>query len=165
MSKPVQALTPEDFAEFAVWRYDLDAETVEGHDETWVRPVEQYPVTDLSNRIIGALVLLHNGARMPACLGNVALRNAESTREFLTLSLWSHNEWVDLARYFDVDYSGRGPVSLSRRLGLPVTEVFPITYDISEHAEGLESVLKGIIDSEPKNRLSEDERMALIFRP
>ncbi len=164
MSKPVQSLTPEDFAKFVVWEYELDAEAAEGHDETWVRPIEHYPVTDLSNRVIGASVSLHNGTRMPACLGNVALRNAKSTREFLTLSLWFQTEWVDLARYFDVDYAERGPLALSRRLGLPITEVFPITYDVAEYARGLTSVLKSIIDAEPKNRLSEDERMALIFR-
>jgi len=163
MSKPVHCLTPEDLAKFAVWEYDLTAETAEGHDESWVRPVEHYPVTDLSNRVIGASVSLHQGTRMLGCLGNVALHGAKSTREFLTLSLWFQNEWVDLARYFDVDHAERGSLALSRRLGLPVTEVFPITYDISEHAEGLRSVLNGIIEAEPKNRLSEDERMALVL--
>ncbi len=164
VSKPVQSVTPEDFAMFPVWEYDLDAEATEGRDETWVRPVEQYPVTDLDNRVIRASVFLHNGAQMVACLGNVALDNAESTREFLTLSLWFRGEWVDLARYFDVDHAQRGPEALSRRLGLPVTEVFPISYDISEHAKGLDSVLQGIVESQPKRRLTEDERLALLFQ-
>jgi hypothetical protein len=97
MSKPVNSLTPEDFAMFPVWEYDLDAEGTEGQDETWVRPVEEYPVIDLDNRVIGTTISLHNGAPMLACLSNVALNNAQATAEFLTLSLWFQGEWLGLA--------------------------------------------------------------------
>lgn len=37
--KPVDLLTPEDFAVFPVWEYAIDEEGVEGSDETWVRPL------------------------------------------------------------------------------------------------------------------------------
>jgi hypothetical protein len=163
MAKRVQDLTPEDLNMFPVWEYDLDEEASEGRDETWVRRVESYPVTDLANKVIGVLVTLHNGTRMVACMGNVALNSEVSTGEFLTLSLWYSGEWIDLARYFDVDYAERGPQALSRSLGLPVEQVFPITYNISEHAQGLDAVLRGSIGSVPEHRLSEDERMRLIL--
>lgn len=38
--KPVDQLTFDDFAAFPVWAYADDEEGVEGHDETWVRPVD-----------------------------------------------------------------------------------------------------------------------------
>src|SRR5271157_1145792 len=105
MPMPVEQLTPEDLKAFPVWEYDLDGETIEGQDETWVRPVERYPVTDLANRVIGVPVTLRDGTQIVACLGNVALGSEAATREFLTLSLWHQGQWIDLARYFDVDYA------------------------------------------------------------
>ncbi len=164
MAKPVDQLTPDDLTIFPVWEYDLDGESIDGHDETWVRPVERYPVTDLANRIIGVSVTLHNGSQMAACLGNVVLGSEAATREFLTLSLWHQGQWIDLARYFDVDYARRGPQALSQQLGLPVAEVFPILYDISEFTQGLETVLHGSVEAESKHRLSETERMSLILQ-
>ena len=163
MLKSVESLTPEDFARFPVWEYDLDAEGTDGQDETWVRPVEDYPVTDLDNRVIGITVSLQNSSQKLACLSNIAVDNLRSTREFLTLSLWFEGKWVHLARYFDVDHAQSGPVAFASRLGLPVTRVFPITYDISEYTQGLESVLRGMIESEPAQRLTEDERMSLLL--
>jgi hypothetical protein len=163
ISKPVHTLTPDDFVKFPVWEYDLDAETSEGRDETWVRPVRRYPVTYLDNRVIGTSVLLNNGTRMTACLSNIALRKPESTREFLTLSLWCQEHWLDLARYFDVDYANEGPAAVALSLGLTVDDVFPIRYDIAQHAKGAESVIRGVVESQPKRRLTEDERMELIF--
>jgi len=163
MPKPVESLTPKDLEEFPVWEYDLDNEADDGRDETWVRPVTKYPVKDLGNRIISATVTLRNGIRMLGCFSNIALGSLDSTREFLTVSLWHQGQWIDLARYFDADYERRGPQALSQQLGLTVDEVFPIFYDISEHAFGLETVLRGSIEAEPKRRLSEEERMTLVL--
>ncbi len=164
MLKPVDHLTPEDFQAFPVWEYDLDSEGIEGRDETWVRPVELYPVTDLSNRVIGVSVTLHNDTSMTACLGNVTLGSEVATREFLTLSLWHQGQWIDLARYFDVDYARSGPEVMSRQLGLPVVEVFPMRYDISKYASGLDTAIQGTVEAEPRHRLSDKERLDLIFR-
>jgi hypothetical protein len=163
MPKSVISLTPKDFSEFPVWEYDLDAEGTDGQDETWVRPVKRYPVRDLDNRVIGTIVSLHNGSTLMACLGNIALDYVQSTREFLILSLWFGEEWLHLARYFDVDYAQNGPVGLASRLGLPVAEIFPISYDISHHAKGPHAVVRGIIKSEPARRLTEHERMSLLI--
>jgi hypothetical protein len=163
MPKPVHQLTPQDFIAFPVWEYDVDAEAEDGRDETWVRPVQSYPVSDLANRVIGTLVTLNNGCRMAASLGNIDSSSEAATREFLTLSLWFREDWIDLARYFDVDYDTRGPQAFSKQLDLKIDEVFPILYDISQHAQGLQAVLRGSIDAQPKFRLSDDERMALIL--
>ena len=163
MAKPVDQLTPEDLEAYPVWEYDLGAEDAPGRDETWVRPVAERPVADLSNRVIGATVMLNSGVRLAACLSNIALGNEKATREFLFMSVWHEGAWIDLARYFDVDYAQRGPAAFCRALGLPVDDVFPIRYDISAHAHGFESVVRGMIEAEPKQRLSEEERMARIF--
>jgi hypothetical protein len=164
MPKPVDQLTAADLTAFPVWEYDLNDEATDGRDETWVRPVELYPVADLANRIIGTSVTLHNGVRMVARLGNVALGSETATREFLTLNLWHRDQWTGLARYFDVDHARRGPRALSQQLGLTVDGVFPILYDISAHAQGLEAVLRGSVEAEPKRRLSENERISLAPR-
>lgn len=79
------------------------------------------------------------------------------------ISLKKGDEWFHLARYFDSEYGRYGPEQLAGFLGLPVDEVFPISYDISLIAEGNEDVLKGQFHSEPLERLSRDERMSLLF--
>lgn len=163
MAKPVHQLTPEDFRLSPIWEYDLDEEAGDERGETWVRPVERDPETDLANKVIGVPVALNNGTRMFACLVNIVLCSEAATREFLTLSLWHNGDWIDLARYFDVDHVRRGPKALSEQIGIPIHEVFPIRYDISEHVQGAEAVVRGVIHLEPTHRLSEGERMALIF--
>jgi hypothetical protein len=162
--KPVDQLTPRDLETFPVWEYDLATEGAPGRDETWVRPVEHYPVASLSNRVIGGMVTLRNGTRVAACLSNVDLHSEESTREFLLLGLWHQGEWLHLARYFDADYAQNGPLGLSRCLGLPVDDIFPIQYDISLNAVGPQSITHGFIEAEPTKRRSDEERMTLIFK-
>lgn len=161
--KPAHLLTPEDFESYPVWEYDLEHEGDDEQDETWVRPVEAYPVDDLDNCVLGSTVVLANGSRMPASFANISLNNERSTREFLTLSLWYQGEWIDLARYFDEDNEERGPTNLCRQLGLTIHDVFPIIYDISNIASGLESVTRGQIEAEPQHRLTDEERMNIIF--
>ncbi len=162
-SRPVDELTPEDFEAHPVWEYDLHAEASPDRDETYMVPLRRYPVNDLGNRVIGTRITLNCGAQFPATLSNVSLRNARRTREFLFLSLWHNGQWIHLARYFDVDYDQQGPEYLASQLGLSCADVFPISYDISAHAEGADAVLRGTIEAEPGDRLSDEDRMALIF--
>jgi hypothetical protein len=72
-------------------------------------------------------------------------------------------EWFELARYFDSDYARRSPDRLAAFLGLRVTEVFPIAYDISNVARGDPAVVKGVIQAEPEERLSPEELVQLAL--
>jgi len=163
-NKSVNTLTVDDLTRFPVWEYDLDNEGEEGQDESWVKPVKHLPVTDLSNRVIGIPVRFAGGATTYALLGNIDLRHPRKTRQFLTISLLSgDNEWFHLARYHDSDYQRYGPEALARYMNLALEEIFPITYDISDIARGLDAVVRGSIPAEPVERLTDEERMALIF--
>jgi hypothetical protein len=56
-----------------------------------------------------------------------------------------------------------GPAQLAAILGLPVEDIFPVHYDLSKVAVGHPAVVRGRIDAEPTLRLTEAQRMALIF--
>jgi hypothetical protein len=71
--------------------------------------------------------------------------------------------WAILCPNFDADYARNGPVGFAHQLGFTIDEVFPIQYDISKSAVGLASIIRATIAAEPVQRLSEEERMALIF--
>jgi hypothetical protein len=146
-SKPVDGLTPEDLDRFPVWEYDLANEGDPRRDETWVRPVKKIPVTDLGNRVVAATLLLNNGVRLTGCLGNVDLRNEKATRESLILSVWHQDRRIDLVRSIDADDIHGGPAEFARLLGFTLDGVFPIRYDISEFATGLDSVIHGVIEA------------------
>jgi hypothetical protein len=161
-AKPVTDLTADDLACFPVWEYDTGAESLPGRDESWVVPVLDLPVDSLSNRVVGVSLRL-GGHEWVGLLGNIDLDDPKATREFAALSVWRNGSWFHLARYFDIDRERRGPIQLAEHLGLPVGEVFPVWYDLSGVAEGHPDVVRGRIDAEPAARLTEAERMALLF--
>jgi hypothetical protein len=162
-AKPVAALTPNDLARHPVWEYDIGHETLPGRDETWVVPVKALPVTDLTNRLASTALRLRNGQVLPGLLGGVSLQDAFCNQQFLGLSIWHDNGWFHLVRRHDSDFPAMGPAALAARLALPLEQVFPIAYDISGWARGLPEVLRGEVTPEPEPRLSNAERMDLIF--
>jgi hypothetical protein len=160
-AKPVAALTPEDLARHPVWEYDIGNESLPGRDETWMVPVKALPVTDLSNRLASTALRLRNGQVLPGLLDGVDLQDAFRNQQFLGLSIWHENGWFHLVRSYE---SARmSPAALAARLGLTVEQAFPIAYDISGWAKGLPEVVRGEVSPEPEPRLSEEERMDLIF--
>jgi hypothetical protein len=161
-AKPVANLTAEDLARFPVWEYNLDGETLPGRDETWVVPVHDLPVASLSNRVVGVALQL-GGREVVGLLGNIDLDDPAASREFATLSVWRGGVWFHLARYFDIDRERRGPEQLAEFLRLPADHVFPVRYDLSGIVIGHPKVVRGQIDAEPEVRLSDSQRMALIF--
>lgn len=160
--KPLADLTDEDLASFPVWEYDHDREAEPGRDETWITPVAGLPVTTLTNRVV-AVPLRFGDFGTLGLLGNLDLDDPRSSREFLTLSVLRGGKWFDLARYFDADCDNRGPSQLAEFLGLAIDEAFPIEYDLSAVAVGHPEVLKGRIEAQPSERLTDASRLALIF--
>jgi len=155
--KAVDSLAVADLQAFPVWQYTGH----EGVDETFVRPVKRTPVTSLAGKLIGTQVTLANSERVWALIGNVDPTNPQMTEHFLTLSVERNGRWFTLARYHDFDFVEHGPEALAQFLGLPVDEIFPITYDICQVAEGDEAALRGQIRKAPRERLSRSEIIAM----
>jgi hypothetical protein len=152
--KPVEKINVTDISNYPVWEYATNGETI-------VRPVCDSTVNSLQNRIVGTIVKLANGKRLWAILSGISLKDRRSTEHFLTLSIEKDGAWFHLARYFDVDYDKRNPRRLAEFLGLHVSDVFPIEYDLSEVVDADVVLLKGSVPFEPKEKLSEDELMEL----
>lgn len=151
--KTVDALAIEDLEEHPVWQYADN----EASDETDLRPVRRLPVTNLTGKIVGVRVVLANGQQRWALFGNVDTTNARLTEHSLTLSVERDGRWFHAARYHDFDYEQRGPEQLASFLGLRVDDVYPISYDLRQHAEGDPLALCGTVRKEPTERLSRAE--------
>ena len=127
-------------------------------DETYVRPLNQLPVNSLDSRVVSTLLTLANGQKVLGVLGNLDLSDSKLTLHFLDVSIFDSSEKLfHLARYHDVDYAGHGPMALAKFLRLPVEEVFPIHFDISDVAVGKPDCIRGNILREPSNQLSKAE--------
>ncbi len=111
--------------------------------------------------VVGTQVRFANGTLAWALVGNVDTENARLTEHFLTLSIEHDGQWFALARYHDFEYVDRGPEALARFLGLPLHDVFPISYDIRQHAQGASAALAGNVPLRPRERLSRAEIIAL----
>jgi hypothetical protein len=145
-SRSVDALTPMELARQPVWEFVNDDSQP---DETYVCPVREVPVDSLANRVAAAEVSFQNGRRVWALLGNVDVNAPRLTRHFLTLSLYIDHAWFHLARYHDFDIEERGPGALANQLELPLSEVFPIQYDLSQIVIGDANVVRGAVPAEP----------------
>lgn len=154
--KPVEKLTVSDLSNYPVWEYVVGGETA-------VRPVGDLPINSLQSRVVGTKVQLAIGSRLWAIVSGISLRNSRSTRHFLTLSVENHGAWFHLARYHDVDYDRRGPKQLAEFLGLPVSSVFSIEYDLTDIVSADAALVKGAIPLEPQEMLSEDELIQLAL--
>jgi hypothetical protein len=130
-------------------------------DDTTVRPVKRIPVANLTGKVVGVQAVLANGGRVWALLGNVDSSNPRFTQHFLTVSVERDGRWFHLARYHDYDRDQRGPEELARFLGLALSDVFPLSYDIRQCSKGDPSALMGTITAEPAEKLSRAEIIGL----
>jgi hypothetical protein len=153
-TKPVDAIQIADLEAHPVWEFPKAGETV-------VCPVRDLPVKSLTFRFVGTQVRLANGSHVWADIGNVDTADPRQTEQFLTLTVFKDAKRFTLARYFDFDYGNRGPEALASFLGLPLSEVFPISYDITQHVIGDLAALSGTITKDPREKLTNAEIMAL----
>ncbi len=159
-TKPVESLQIPDFVENPVWEYLNDDQL----GETAVRPTEQVPAANSDGRVFGVQVGLANGTKVWASICNVDSDDPRSTEHFLTLSIEGGGRWFHLSRYHDFDYAQSGPDALARFLDLPVSEVFPISYDITRYVNGDPAALSGKILKEPREKLTRAELIAMAVR-
>jgi hypothetical protein len=142
-----------------VWEFDTDQTT---HDETRVLPVTPLPAKSLEGRFAVANVVLAAGAVLPAKLGNVDVNNARRTRLLLALSvLLPSGEWFHLARHFDHNYVEYGPGALAAALRLPLDQVFPIGYDLSNLLFGDAASVVGSVPAVPVERITRGDAIRL----
>lgn len=159
--KPVEDLRECDLVACPVWQYANDDEL----GETVVRPVRRTPVTSLSGRLVATHVKLASGELIWATIENIDLQDVRLNEHYLTIALLWKGKWFTLARYHDPDARSHGPSALARFLGKRIEDVFPIHYDISDHAKGPREVVKGVVNAEPKTRLTRSQIIALAVPP
>jgi hypothetical protein len=162
--KPADQMSPADFGKHLIWEFASDLES-DLADETYMRPVLELPVSSMSGRVVGTNLTLANGQTVFGVLANLDLTDAASTRHFLTVTVFRGNgERFDLARYHDIDYPQNGPDALANFLGLPLSAVFPIVYDVSEVAVGGPDCVRGRILAVPESPLSRSALIQLAVR-
>jgi hypothetical protein len=154
--KGVEELRPEDLASYAVWEFADSTSR-----DVVVRPVRTLPVKELANKIVGVQVRLANGQLLWATLGNLNLADAAPNPHFLTVSVFSRETWFHLARYHDADYQTHGPSGLGAFLGLPIKQIFPISYDVRQFCIGVLDALVGVIEESVEPQLSRGEIIRL----
>jgi hypothetical protein len=158
MTRPVDRLTKEDFAESPVWRFT-------GSDtpgETHVEPVKRLPVRSLAACVVGVPIRLADGTVLTGMIGNFDPANPRLTEHFLTLSVFRPDgSLFHMARYHDYGAADRGSAGLAEFLGLPLVAVFPISYDLSGIVIGSPDLLRGTITAEPRERLTRAQIIAL----
>lgn len=154
------ALTPSDLKRFPVWEFVNDDEV----GELALRPVKRVPVRSLRSRLVGSEFRLANGRRVWGLLGNVSVDDPRLTEHVRTIAVECEGVWFWMSRYHDFEAAKRGPEELARFLGLPVEDVFPITYDISSVSLGAAGALVGSIEREPRERLTRSQVISLVVK-
>lgn len=151
--KTIETINVDDFKRNPVWQYSNN----DNVGETVIKPVKKIPVKNMAGKIIGTQVTLANGESVWAIIGNIDANNQRFTEHFITISIEKNGKWFVLARYHDIDYLSRGPIALSKFLGIDIDNIFPIAYDISKFVEGNILALSGKILKEPREKLSRSE--------
>lgn len=154
-----EEMTPEDFEQSPVWEFALDLEEI---DDRLLRPVTELPVDDLGNRVVGTQVRLANGARMWAAIQCLHLDDPYKTRHLMWLSFFVGGRWIGLVRYHDPGQNMCGPIPVARALGLDVNDVFPVTYDVRHCCTGDPLAVTGVVEADPKDKLTRAQIMDLI---
>ena len=153
------SVSPEELCRVGVWEFVPENDV---HDETQCQPVQCIPVSSLDGRVAAVFVHLADGSEVPALLGSVDLKDPRLCRLFLCASfLVKPGQWFHLARHFDFNYAEAGPTALARVLCRPLDRVFPIDYDLSHLAIGDARCVVGSIPSEPIEKVSHAEAVAL----
>ncbi|EMI24373.1 hypothetical protein [Rhodopirellula europaea] len=159
--KPFADLTPDDIRKHPVWEFCNDVESEFG-EETVIRPIDDLPVSDLGNRVVGTTLQFANGESVVGVLSNVDLNDHTRTEHFVTLTLYRDDgKLFHLARYHDFNVDTHGPNECAAFFGFDIAEVFPITYDIGTVAIGVPTSIRRVINAQPTQRLDDDELMRM----
>jgi hypothetical protein len=160
LAKPANKLTPKDWERYPVWTFDLGNEGKPGRDETWMGPVKKLPATDIMNGGCRAKAKLACGKPVTLVLWAVDLNPEQTLRDLAQYRVKPMTK-AERAEYlkqqtpqFTIFAKGEwwhsesnGPSDLTEALGLSIQDIFPISYDISDFAAGVDQAVKGKIPS------------------
>jgi len=153
-NRTVDTISIEDILAYPVWKFSKQ-------EPFLITPVKKTPCKNLTGRIVGTEVVLADGTRVWALIGNIDPENTQLTEHFITISILSNNKWFHLSRYHDYDYKDNGPEKLSEFLKKSIEDIFPISYDIRTILKAESSAAYGKIQKEPNKKLSREEIIAL----
>jgi Zn-finger nucleic acid-binding protein len=133
---------------FPVWTFDCENEGAPGRDETWLTPVppESLPVAEDFGGVIATDLTLANGQRVFGTLYRLSPLDLALTRAFLILTVFQGERTRGFSHYpMALERDEDAAQDLSDFLGLPVSSVFPISYDVSALVRGLDEVVRGSV--------------------
>lgn len=150
----VTQLRPELLEKHPVWEFAMDQESA---GDTLVRPVSELPVDSVQNRIVGVRGELANGAPVWLLLQNLDLEDADDNECFKAASFYRDGQWFHLARPDEPERDIFGPEALAEFLGLSVSEVFPVRYDLSRCCRGAQEVIRDTIEQDGERAPTKDD--------
>lgn len=160
-ARPVEEITYEDWIKYPLWEFISESEF---QDETYMLPSIQLPVENFDGRLLSCPIILSNGQVCHGLLGNINTTNTEFNPHLITLSFVIPDGRFNLARYHDYDYHQNGPESLAEFLGLPISEIFPISYAFDPSILIGATGITEYLDQVPEKKLSRAEIIELALR-
>ncbi len=139
--KPVHLLTAADLAAFPVWEYADDEESVEGRDETWIRPVPVEVMPSRSYAIVAADFEAACGRRFQ---GYVFVSTLEGAPDACQGVIWSGSSGLFVANPEAVVYKG-SRAELLAGLGVGEHELFPLSFRPRVPVEGMQGLWSGVL--------------------
>lgn len=140
--KPVEQLTPDDFAAFPIWEFAIDNPD---QDETWVRPVDASTVpVDAYSLLVAADFTTASGQPLQGFLG-VTTAGVLHIAQPILLANGRYLPYLPTAAAFLQPTSHAGEW-LAAQVGLPVAELFPLRYTLRVVIDGEAAPRSGSFD-------------------
>ncbi|MBK5473056.1 MULTISPECIES: hypothetical protein [Bacillus] len=96
--KPIEELSLEDFSFSSIWEWDLENESFEYQDETWVRPSTVKSIFEIDNMdvFIKADLLLKDDDSLYKCILNIDVDQIAETFSVIEGAVFINEEYIDL---------------------------------------------------------------------
>ncbi|MGR5880339.1 hypothetical protein ACT7CW_17590 [Bacillus pacificus] len=96
--KPIEELSLEDFSFSSIWEWDLENESFEYQDETWVRPSTVKSIFEIDNMdvFIKADLLLKDDDSLYKCILNIDVDQIAQTFSVIEGAVFINEEYIDL---------------------------------------------------------------------
>ncbi|MCC2388966.1 hypothetical protein [Bacillus pacificus] len=96
--KPIEELSLEDFSFSSIWEWDLENESFEYQDESWIRPSTVKSIFELDNTdvFIKADLLLEDDDSLYKCILNIDVDQIAQTCSIIEGAVLVNEEYIDL---------------------------------------------------------------------
>ncbi|ENB9405632.1 hypothetical protein [Bacillus paranthracis] len=96
--KPIEELSLEDFSFSFIWEWDLENESLEYQDETWIRPSTVKSIFEIDNMdvFIKADLLLKDDDSLYKCILNIDVDQIAQTFSVIEGAVFINEEYIDL---------------------------------------------------------------------